>query len=68
MIKWIQNLDTQDIIALLVMVGFIVATFTKIAPEQIGGLKEKALLTVGYYFGNKSTTATTNSIMDRMKH
>jgi len=55
LIKWIQNLDTRDIIALIVVGGFIAATLTLPENTQISSLKEMALLTVGYYFGNKAT-------------
>jgi len=52
MIKWFENFETRDIIALIVVIGFLVAQFTNYDTNNI---YELALLVVGFYFGNKAT-------------
>lgn len=50
--RFMKNFETRDLIALITILGFVVASFT--ALETIAGLKEISLMVIGFYFGNKS--------------
>jgi len=49
-IPLVKDFDTQDLLALIVVGAFVVATFT-LSYDSMMGIKDMALLVVGFYFG-----------------
>ncbi len=56
MIPLVKDFDTQDLLALLVVGAFVVATFT-LSQDSLLGIKDMALLVVGFYFGKFANPA-----------
>lgn len=54
MFEWFKNLDTRDILAVFIVVGFLIGVFS-LPVDKAGSLEEMAQLVLAFYFINKAT-------------